>query len=192
MHSLFTANTLVEKMMPALCKEACKNPESTIKIQALYIISLVTWKLDESYIAANVLTSLKYITDHEKNPAVSMSVVGNFESISNSLGLNYVATSILPILQGMLLDDGLDKNQFEMVVNMIKRLLKKILDKRTAELKMPPISVAEVSGSEGEPFFAGRCAFCDSERCEMHYFRQRGCTWLLNCSFFCLILLKMH
>ncbi len=78
-----------------------------------------------------------------------MSVVGNFESISNSLGLAYVATSVLPILQNMLLDNGLDRLQFEIVVNMIKRLLKKILDKRTEELKMPPISVAEVHGSEG-------------------------------------------
>lgn len=136
--------------MPQLCKEACKNPEPSIKIQALYIISLVTWKLDESYVAANILASLKYITDHEKNPQVSMSVVGNFESISNSLGLNYIAVSILPILQTMLLDTGLDKNQFEMVVNMIKRLLKKILDKRTAELNIPPISVAEIPGSEGK------------------------------------------
>jgi hypothetical protein len=147
-YPLFTAATLVERMMPQLCKQACKNPESTVKIQALYIISLVTFKLEESYIAANILTSLKYIADHEKNPLVSMSVVGNFESISNSLGLQYVATSILPILQGMLLDDGLDKNQFEMVVNMIKRLLKKILDKRTTELGIAPISVAEVPGSD--------------------------------------------
>ena len=149
-YTLFTAQTLVEKMMPQLCKQACKSPEAAVKIQALYIISLVTWKLDESYIAANVLTSLKYITDNEKNPAVSMSVVGNFESISSSLGLQYVATSILPILQGMLLDTGLDKNQFEMVVNMVKRLLKKILDSRTQELGIPPISVAEIDGSESE------------------------------------------
>ena len=135
--------------MPILCKIACKNPEPSVKIQSLYIISLLTPKLDEAYIAKNILASLKYISDHEKNPQVSMSVVGNFESISNSLGLAYVATSVLPILQNMLLDTGLDRMQFEIVVNMIKRLLKKILDKRTEELKMPPISVAEVHGSEG-------------------------------------------
>ena len=162
---MFNTTTLVEKLMPVLCKIACKNAEPTIKIQSLYIISLLTHKLDESYIAANILTSLKYITDHEKNPLVSMSVVGNFESISNSLGLNYVATSVLPILQNMLLDTGLDKNQFEIVVNMIKRLLKKIIDKRTAELKMPTISVAEVPGSDSESshvavIYLFICIFC--------------------------------
>lgn len=149
-YTMFNATSLVEKLMPVLCKIACKHAEYTIKVQALYIISLLTHKLDESYIAANILTSLKYISDHEKNPLVSMSVVGNFESISNTLGLNYVATSVLPILQNMLLDHGLDRQQFEIVVNMIKRLLKKIIDKRTTELNMPTISVAEVPGSEGE------------------------------------------
>jgi hypothetical protein len=184
-HTLFTAPTLVERVMPALCKEACKNPESTIKIQALYIISLVTWKLEESYIAANILTSLKYIADHEKNPAVSMSVVGNFESISNSLGLNYVATSILPILQGMLLDEGLDKNQFEMVVNMIKRLLKKILDKRTAELKIPAISVAEVAGSDGKRgcflLVVFVRVYCDLSRPHCQGSECLGSGWFVFC-----------
>jgi len=149
-YTLFSTASLVDKLMPILCKIACKNPEPSVKIQSLYIISLLTPKLDEAYIAKNILASLKYISDHEKNPQVSMSVVGNFESISNSLGLAYVATSVLPILQNMLLDNGLDRLQFEIVVNMIKRLLKKILDKRTEELKMPPISVAEVHGSEGK------------------------------------------
>jgi hypothetical protein len=152
-YSLFTAATLVEKLLPTLCKEACKNPEASVKIQSLYVISLLTSKLDESYVAANILTSLKYITDHEKNPQVSMCVVGNFETISNTLGLSYVATSILPILQGMLLESGLDKAQFVIVVNMIKRLLKKLLDKRTAELGIPAIGVDEPHGSDRKYLF---------------------------------------
>lgn len=96
-------STLSDKIVPLLCKEACKNPEPNIKTQALYVISLVTWKLDEVYVANNILPSLRYIVDNERTPAVSMSVIGNFESISNSLGLNYVASSILPVLQVSLL-----------------------------------------------------------------------------------------
>ena len=72
---------------------------SYAKTQALYIISLVTWKLDESFVAGNILPSLKYIVDNERTAAVSMSVVGNYESIGNSLGLTYIASSVLPVLQ---------------------------------------------------------------------------------------------
>jgi hypothetical protein len=32
--------------------------------------------MDEKYVAANILPSLKYITDNERNPSVSMCVVG--------------------------------------------------------------------------------------------------------------------
>jgi len=98
-YSSFTSAVLAEKLVPQLCKEACKNPEASIKTQALYIISLVTWKLDESFVAGNILPSLKYIVDNERTAAVSMSVVGNYESIGNSLGLTYIASSVLPVLQ---------------------------------------------------------------------------------------------
>lgn len=33
--------------------------------------------MDEEYVVANIIPSLKYITDNEKNPSVSMCVVGN-------------------------------------------------------------------------------------------------------------------
>jgi len=98
-YSSFTSAVLTEKIVPQLCKEACKNPEPSIKTQALYVISLVTWKLDESFIAGSILPSLQYIVDNERTAAVSMSVVGNFESIGNSLGLTYIASSVLPVLQ---------------------------------------------------------------------------------------------
>jgi len=38
----FSKTSLCEKLIPKLCKEACKNPEASMKIQSLYILSLLT------------------------------------------------------------------------------------------------------------------------------------------------------
>ena len=40
----------------------------------------------------------------EKNPIVSMCVLGNYESIAESVGPEYIASSILPTIQPMLVD----------------------------------------------------------------------------------------
>ena len=40
----FSKSSLCDKLIPKLCKEACKNPEASVKIQALYILSLFSVK----------------------------------------------------------------------------------------------------------------------------------------------------
>ena len=103
----FSKASLCDKLIPKLCKEACKNPEASVKIQALYILSLLSVgicrlvvihshsyshsisfffplfyyrglqaHMNEEYVATNILPSLKFITDNEKNASVSMCVVG--------------------------------------------------------------------------------------------------------------------
>lgn len=41
--------------------------------------------MNEEYVATNILPSLKYITDNEKNASVSMCVVGEFVCMIVSL-----------------------------------------------------------------------------------------------------------
>lgn len=111
--------TLSDKIVPRTCKEACKNQDPRIKIHALYFLSLVCSRLNRAYLAANILPSLKYITDNDKNPIVSMCVIGNYEAIAECVGPEYIATSILPTIQPMLIDRSLNRQQFEQVlVNM--------------------------------------------------------------------------
>ena len=108
--------TLIEKVVPKACREACKNGDAKIKMQALYFLSLISQRLDSAYIAKNILPSLKYITDHDKDPLVSMCVVGNYSSLAESVEPQLIATSILPTIQPMLIDKSLSSSQFQQVL----------------------------------------------------------------------------
>jgi SCY1-like protein 2 len=87
---------LTDLIIPKVCKEACKNNVANIKILALYFLSLINSRIEKSYLAKYILPSLQYIIDNEKNPLVSMSVIGNYEVMSLSVGSDYIATQILP------------------------------------------------------------------------------------------------
>jgi hypothetical protein len=111
--------TLVEKIVPRACKEACKNADSRIKTLALYFISLVCHRLESVYIAKNILPSLKYITDHDKDPVVSMCVIGNYGSLSECVDSQLIASAILPTIQPMLIDKSLNTLQFKQVCRLL-------------------------------------------------------------------------
>eukprot|EP00981_Chlorochromonas_danica_P003586 scaffold662_cov281-Ochromonas_danica.AAC.1 len=139
----FDGPPLADKLIPELCKEACKNPDPNTKIQALFVMSLFTHKLDQKYIAANILPSLKYITDNDRTPMVAMHVVGCYETIADALGAEYIASFVLPSVLPMLVEKTMSKAQFETVVDLVKSLLRRITDIRTKELAMESISFAE-------------------------------------------------
>ena len=70
--SYISPQNIVGKIVPKVCREACKNSDPNVKIHALYVLSLVSPKLDKGFIIQNILPSLKYITDNEKNPVVNI------------------------------------------------------------------------------------------------------------------------
>ena len=50
-------------------------------------------------------------------------------------------------MQELLVDKTLSRQQFEVVVNLVKSLLKKVLDVRTRDLGMAEVGVGELVGS---------------------------------------------
>lgn len=148
---------LTEKLVPQLCKEACKNVDYNVKVQSLFILSLFAKKIDKTYAIANILPSLKYIIDHERTPAVSMAVIGCYESFSESLGPEYIASAVLPTILPLLVDRALDRKQFETIVDLTKKLLKKLTEKRTLELNIDPIHFGErINEDHVDPFAAAK------------------------------------
>ena len=144
---------LSEKVIPKICKEACKNSEPTVKTLALYFLSLVANKLDKQYILANILPSLKYIKERESDSTVAMCVVGNFEVIAECVGPEYIASQILPTIQPLIVDRSLNKQQFEITVGLVKTLLAKVINVRASELGLPPANFGVDSfSSSGDPF----------------------------------------
>eukprot|EP01042_Synura_sphagnicola_P029258 gene29258-37745_t len=137
--SLEGAN-VTEKLVPQLCKDACKNPDVNVKIQALYALSLLVRKLDKQYIVDNILPSLKYITDNDRSSLVTLHVVGCYECISDSVGPEYIASAVLPVILPFMADKTFDRRSFETIVRLVRTLLLKITNVRSMELNMSPIS----------------------------------------------------
>ena len=73
--------------------------------------------------------------------------IGSYEAISDTLGCDYIAKSILPSVEELLVDKTLSRQQFEVVVNLVKSLLKKVLDIRTRDLGIAEVGVGELVGS---------------------------------------------
>jgi hypothetical protein len=106
---------ITEYLIPRICREACRNPESRIKIHGLYLMSLLCFRLDREFLRKNILPSLKWISARDKDPIVSMCIVGNYDAIADCVGPDYIATEILPTIQPMLIDKTLNRQQFEQV-----------------------------------------------------------------------------
>ena len=147
--NMIDAPSLLDVVVPKVCREACKNPEANVKVVALYFLSLIVHRLDKAYLAKNMLPSLKYITEHDKAPAVSMAVVGMYETMSETLGADYIATAILPSLTPLIVERSLDKAQFSLLSSLVLRLVKKIFDLRTNELSLPAVGMGGVLGGVG-------------------------------------------
>ena len=109
-------SSLIASIVPGVCKQACKNPETDVKLHALYTLSLLMPRLDQAFVAANILPSLKYITETDKNPQVSVVVIGMYAGISDTLGTDYIGSNILPTLLPLLSDKSLDAEQFKMIL----------------------------------------------------------------------------
>ena len=153
---ILEVNDLSEKIVPKACKDACKNADPNIKCLALYFLSFVCSRLDRAYLAKNFLPSLKYISDNEKNPNVSMCVIGLYDNIADCLGPEYVATSILPTIQPMLIDRSLNKTQFLQVSNLVKMMLSRVLKMRSEELGLPPVNIGIDGSSQADYFSAAK------------------------------------
>ncbi len=167
-HKAIDQNGLTDKIVPKACKEACKNPEPAVKAVALYFISLISHRLDRHYILSNILPSLKYIKEKESDPIVSMCVVGNYETAAESVGVEYIATQILPTIQPLLIDRSLNKQQFELTVSLVRRMLMKVITLRTSELGMPPINMGQdtISMSENmiDPFAGAKAILLNNKK----------------------------
>ena len=75
----------LDKIVPKACREACKNAEPTVKVSALYFLSFAVTRLDKDYLAKNLVPSLKYITEHDTNAAVTMCVIGTFQAMTGKI-----------------------------------------------------------------------------------------------------------
>jgi hypothetical protein len=128
--------------------------DNNVKAQSLFILSLLSAKIDKTYSVANILPSLKYIIDNDRIPAVSMAVIGCYKSFSDSLGPEYISSSVLPTILPLLVDRSLDRKQFETIVDLSKNLLGKMTEKRSVELNIDRVSWGErpVDNSTVDPF----------------------------------------
>ena len=52
---------------------------------------------------------------------------GNYEKIADVVGPEYIASSILPTIQPLLVDRSLNKQQFALVVNLTRSLLQRVV-----------------------------------------------------------------
>lgn len=155
-HAIRNAN-LTERLVPQLCKDACKHPDLNVKFQALYALSLLVGKIEKQYVVDNILPSLKYITETERNATMAMHVVGTYEAISDGVGPEYIASAVLPAVLPFLADRSVDRRSFETITSLVKTLLKKLCDPRTAELGMQPLSFGESDGRViTDPFAAAK------------------------------------
>lgn len=122
-------------------------------MNALYFLSFAVKRLDKPYMAKNLLPSLKYISENDSSPAVSMAVIGTFQAMSSALGVDLIATSVLPVVLPMLMDRSLSTQQFLMVGNLVKELLKDVCDIRSSELGIPSIDLGNKSSvASADPF----------------------------------------
>jgi SCY1-like protein 2 len=155
-YSLVSRNVMLDTIIPNACKIACKNADSDVKVHALYFLSHVLDRMDKPYVAKNILPSLKYITEKDKSPHVTMTVVGLYEALSESLGAEYIAGSILPTIQPFLMDRSLDKEQFTICAKLVQQLTRKVLDQRCSELSLEPSEVTiDLMASIKFDYFAG-------------------------------------
>jgi len=133
-HSVISSGCMLGTVIPKACREACKNSDSNVKVHALYFLSHILDRMDKAYVAANLLPSLKYITEKDKAPPVTMTVIGIYEALSEHLGAEYISSSILPTIQPFLMDRTLDVEQFTICANLVKQLMKRVLELRCKEL----------------------------------------------------------
>lgn len=131
-------SALEKDVVPRICKEACKNLDSSVKVKSLYVLSLLSKRLPQPYLQKNYLPSLKYIAEHFKSPAISMCVLGVYEAISDLVGHEAMANQILPIITPMLSDRTMSKQQFELVAQRVEVTLTKIFENRSRELGIVP------------------------------------------------------
>ena len=137
-------DSYLDKIVPKACREACKNPDAGVKVSALYFLSCATPRLDKTYLSKNLVPSLKYIAEHDHSPAVTMCIIGTFQSMTAALGADLVASTVLPVILPMLTDKALSPSQFQMIVGLTKSLLREILDQRTTELGLPKVDLGAV------------------------------------------------
>lgn len=166
----------MNKIIPRVCREACKSSDANVKIHALYVLSLISSRLDKNYLIQNILPTLKYITDHDKNPIVSMCVIGNYDVITDILGPDYTAKSVVSQIAPMLMDRTLDRKQFEVASYLLKSVLAKVYEFRSNELGIVNKSGNKVNifdtsddkmaGSDIDPFYAAKIMIQDSSSVE--------------------------
>ena len=96
-------------------------------MKALYLMSLLCKRLPAAYLIKNFLPSLKYIAENFKSPAVAMCILGCYEALADIVGVDSIATSILPVLTPMLTDRSLTKQQFELVSKRVETMFGKVI-----------------------------------------------------------------
>lgn len=88
-----------------------------------------------------ILPTLKFAAERDQTVAVQLSVLGCYEAVSKRLEkLGPVATHILPACTPMLACQGLNSNQFDMVVGVVQGMLKAVIEYRKDEIANPKSS----------------------------------------------------
>lgn len=150
---LVDQSLFVNDIVPRVCREACKNAEASVKLKGLYFMSLACTRLERTYLVKNFLPSLKFITDNEKTPDVTMAVLGVYNAMAPLIGPDHIATGIMPVISQFLVDKALGRTNFEYAVDRVLSLLQVVLSARTKELGMSDIVLSIPTLSKRPQFF---------------------------------------
>ena len=99
-------------------------------------MSLGCVRLDKKYLTDNYIPSLKYIVDNEKSAAVTMCILGVYDSIAPIVGYDVLAVGVLPLLCPMLSDRNLNKEQYRMVLERVVKFLDIVSQHRAEDLDL--------------------------------------------------------
>lgn len=135
-------------MLPKVCREACKNPDSEIKTTALAFIGQIVKRLDKEYIARNILPSLDYILQADKNPSVTAAVIGVYKLIVDVSSLQCLCKDVLPSLLPLLADRAISVRQYDMVIRFVAYLLNRVNIERSEQLNTSPIALSSITSFE--------------------------------------------
>jgi hypothetical protein len=146
---------LKEDVLPRVCREACKSTDMAVKMKAMYFMSLVVRILDDTYLAANFIPSLKYILDNDRSSSTVMCVLGVYRAMTNMLSAETLSTAMIPALGPLMADKNLSASQFEILVHIFYTVTNNLVESRCRDLgstKISPQSVESRSITDAELF----------------------------------------
>lgn len=141
-------------LIPRVCREACKNNDSDVKLRGLYLLKTTANRFDKIFIIKSIFPSLKHIIEKSPGPVVITACVGVYSAMINLqiIPIDSIATDVLPVLLPILVDRTITRDQFEMILNRILHFQQQILTVRSTEMGTPEVVIAK-NDNPGKEFF---------------------------------------